>query len=135
MNEAEERFREAERQLDELLRSDEAVLAAQRITMADESARAYHYKNECLSWCYRFETRRARGSEVEKVWVLVSLYEFDTGALKVWRRAEIFQIGQLSRWQNTTEELLPLAEAAQRGLSSIVIEAIRAGESLLANAA
>ena len=135
MNEAEKRFREAERQLDELLRRDEAVIAARGITITDRSARAYHYKNEYLSWVYSFETRRARGSEVEKVWVWVSLYEHDVGVVRVWRRAEIFQLGQLSRWQSTTEQLLALEKAVRDGLSSIVLEAIRAGETAAAGAA
>ena len=134
MDEAEKRFREAERQLDELLRRDGAVIAARGITITDESSRAY-YKNDCLSWSYRFETRRVRGSEVEKVWVLVSLYEHEPASLRVWRRAEIFQIGQVSRWQSTTEEMLPLEEVARGGLSSIVLEAISAGEAAAAAAA
>jgi hypothetical protein len=135
INEAEKRFREAERQLDELLHRDEAIIAARGISIAGESERVYHYKNEYLSWRYRFETRRARGSEIEKVWVLVSLDEFNVVALKVWRRAEIFQVGQLSRWQSTTEELLPLENALRDGLSSIIFEAIRAGEAAAADAA
>jgi hypothetical protein len=134
MDEAEKRFRDAERQLDELLRRDEAVIAARGIIIADESSRAYS-KNDHLSWSYRFETRRARGSEVEKVWVLVSLFEHDPASLRVWRRAEIFQVGQVSRWQSTTEEVLPLGEVARGGLSDIVLEAISAGESAAAAAA
>jgi len=134
MNEAEKRFRDAERRLDELLRRDEAVIAARGIAISDVSARAY-YHNDPLSWSYQFETRRARGSEVEKVWVLVSLYEHDPASLRVWRRAEIFQIGQVSRWKETTEETLPLEEAARVGLSSIVLGAIRSGEEAAAAAA
>lgn len=132
MDEAEKRFREAEHQLDELMRRDEAVIAACGITIFDESARAYHYKNEYLSWSYRFEARRARGSEVEKVWVLVSLDEHDPASLRVWRQAEIFQIGQLSRWRGTTEETLPLGEVARCGLASIVLEAIHMGKAAAA---
>jgi len=133
MSESEKRFRDAERRLDELLRGDEAVIAARGITISDESARAY-YKNDYLSWSYRFETRRVRGSEVEKVWVLVSLYEGDPASLKVWRRAEIFQIGQVSRWQSTTEEKLLLGEVGRGELSNIVLEAISAGEAAAAAA-
>jgi shikimate kinase len=134
-SEAEKEFRKAERQLDELLREEEAVLAAHGITITDDSDRAYHYKNAYLSWRYRFETRRTSGSNVEKVWVSVSLYEQNTETLKIWRRAELFQVGQQSRWQDTTEELLPLAEAARRGLSSIVLEAIGEGANAAADAA
>lgn len=135
IDEAEKLFREAERRLDELLRRDEAVIAGRGVTIADESARAYHYKNECLSWRYRFEIKRARGSEIEKVWVVISLDEADVTAVKVWMRAEIFQVGQFSRWQSTTEELLPLETVVRNGLSGIIFEAISAGEAAAADAA
>lgn len=128
----EKQFREAERQLDELLRRDEPVIAARGVAVSDRSARAYHYKNETLSWDYRFETRRERGSEVEKVSVSVSLREDDAGALRVTRCAEIFQVGKQSRWRSTAEEVLPLDEAVRRGLSSIVLEAISEGEAAAA---
>src|SRR5687767_307735 len=59
-SEVEKRFREAERRLDELLRGDEAALAARGVAVADWSVRAYNYKSEYLCWSYRFETRRAR---------------------------------------------------------------------------
>lgn len=135
MNETEKRFREAERRLDEMLRRDEAVITARGIIISDWSGRTYHYKNEYLSWSYWFETRRARGSEIEKVWVTVSLEEHDVGVVEVRRGAEIFQIGKLSRWQSATEELLPLAEMARLGLASIVLEAIQAGEGEVADVA
>src|SRR5688572_13000499 len=109
-SEVEKRFREAERRLDELLRGDEAALAARGVAVADWSVRAYNYKSEYLCWSYRFETRRARGSEVEKVSVGVSFHEGDEGAVRVWRCAEIFQVGSLSRWKSTTERLLPLED-------------------------
>jgi hypothetical protein len=131
----EKQFREAERQLDELVRKDEAAIAARGIGVADESARSYHYKNESLSWRYRFETRQPRGSEIAKVWVVVSLDEWNVAALKVWRRAEIFQLGQLSRWESTTEEQVPLDTALQAGLSPIIFEAIHSGEVAAENAA
>jgi hypothetical protein len=132
MKDAEKRFREAERQLDELMRRDEAVITARGITISDWSARKYHYKNEHLSWSYWFETRRARGSEIEKVLVVISLNELEASAVSVRRSAEIFQIGKLPRWSSGTEELLPLEEMAHRGLASIVLEAIQAGESEVA---
>jgi hypothetical protein len=134
-SEAENKFREAERQLDLLFREAEPVIAARGISVADDSARSYHYKNEYLSWRYRFETRQPRGSEIAKVWVVVSLDECNLTVLKVWRRAEIFQPGQLSRWESTTEEQVPLDTAMQGGLSSIIVEAIQAGEVAATNAA
>ncbi|HEX8189462.1 MAG TPA: hypothetical protein VF586_13995 [Pyrinomonadaceae bacterium] len=127
MSEEEKRFREAERRLDELLRRDEAVIEARGISVADWSVRAYA-RNDYLSWRYRFETRRARGSEIEKVWVTVSLHEGDA-AVKVWRRAEIFQTGRQSRWHSTAERLTPLQSLVREGLSAVVFEAIRAAEA------
>jgi hypothetical protein len=129
ISEAERRFREAERWLDELLSRDESAITARGVSVTDESGRAYHYQNERLSWRHRFEVRRARGSEIEKVRVIISLGEEDAGALRVWRCAEVFQVGKPSRWVSTTEELLPLPEAARRGLGSLVLEAVRAGEA------
>jgi hypothetical protein len=134
VNETEKRFREAERQLDELLRRDEAIIAARGITIADWSGRKYHYKNEHLSWSYWFETRRARGSEIENVLVAVSLNEHEASTVRVGRSAEIFQIGKLPRWSSGTEELLPLEEMVHRGLANIVLEAIHAGEREVADA-
>ena len=127
ISDAEKRFREAERKLDELLQRDEAIIAAGGISITDESARAYHYKNDYLSWRYSFEARRARESEVERVWVVLSVHEDDEEALRIWRRAEIFQTSKLSRWESTIEEVRPIKEAMRDGLASIVLEAIRGG--------
>jgi hypothetical protein len=132
MHDVEKRFREAERQLDEMFRKDAAALAGRRIAVTEESGRAYHYQNEHLFWRLRFETRSEQGSEIQKVWGWLSLNEHDTNTLKVWRRAEIFQMGKQSRWHDTVEELLPLAEAARRGLASIILEAIDGGEAAAA---
>lgn len=134
MKEEEKLFRESERRLDELMRRDEAAILAEGITITDWSARAYHYKNEHLSWSYWFEIKRARGrgGEIEKVSVTLSLYEHEPDSLRVKSGAEIFQIGQLSRWRDTKEEILSLDEAARRGLSNIVLEAIRAGKTAAA---
>ena len=133
-SEVEKRFREAERRLDELLRRDEAAIAARGVTVTDWSVRAYGYKSEYLRWCYLFETRRPRGSEVEKVMVDVSLDEGEPDALRVWTRAEIFQVSKLSRWQSTAEKLLPLEGVVRRGLAGIVLDAISAGEAAAAAA-
>jgi hypothetical protein len=68
------------------------------------------------------------------VWVTVSLEEHDVGVVEVRRGAEIFQIGKLPRWSSGTEELLPLEEMVHRGLASIVLEGIQAGEGEAADA-
>ncbi|ADB15125.1 hypothetical protein Psta_0435 [Pirellula staleyi DSM 6068] len=125
----EHQFREAEHLLDELLRREQAILIARGIVIVDESARTYHYKNDSLSWSHRFEIRQWRGSEVEKVWVVLSLDESNVVALRVWARAEIFQIGQASRWESTAEELRPMDSVLKTGLSSIILEAICTGQA------
>ncbi len=111
------------------------MLVANGITITDRSSRAYNYKTESLSWYYWFETRRTRGSEVEKVLVSVCLDEANPRVLKIGKLADIFQIGQRSRWQNYTEELLPLENAVRIGLSNIVMEAVRAGKAAAAEVA
>jgi hypothetical protein len=131
----EKRFREAERRLDELLRNDEAKIAAHGIAIADESGRELHYKNEYLEWRYRFEIKRARGFEMEKVWTVVSLDENNVSEVRVWIRAELFQVGQSSRWQSTTEHLLPIERVVQQGLEGVVLEAMREGQAAAAGAA
>jgi hypothetical protein len=132
MTEDKQRFREAERVLDQLVRSDQPQIAAANVIVVDESAREYHYKNQSLSWRYRFEARRTRGSEVEKVWVLGSLTEDEPATLILWRRAELFQPGQLSRWESTTEQRLSLEQVSPLGLASIVLAAIHAGQTAAA---
>ena len=132
--EVEKRFREAERRLDELLRGGGAAIAARGVAITDSSVRTHTYKSEYLCWNHWFETRRARGSEVEKVTVWVSLHEGDEGVVRVWRCAEIFQVGSLSRWRSTAERLLPLEEVARRGLAGVVLEWVSAGEAAAAAA-
>ena len=131
VREEEKQFREAERRLDEVLRGDEAAIAARGVSVTDWSVRA-HVHNDYPRWSYSFETRRPRGSEVEKVTVNVSLDEGEPGVVNVWWRAEIFQLGQLSRWQSTNEMRLSLEGAVRKGLAAIVLEAVGAGEAALA---
>ena len=130
--EVEKRFREAEGRLDELLRRDEAAIAARGVAVTDWCVREYGYHREYLRWGYLFETRRPRGSEIEKVMVEVSLDEGDPSAVRVWRCAEIFQVGSLSRWRSTAERLLPLEDMVRRGLADIVLEWVSAGEAAAA---
>jgi hypothetical protein len=132
MNEAERNFRETERKLDELLSSDEAVIASRGVTVADRSLRAYGAGGDHLSWIHWFEIKRARGSEVEKVRVILSINEQDADLLSVSKCSEIFQIGKQSRWKTTAEEVLSVEEAVRRGLASIVLEAIREGQATAA---
>jgi len=125
-------FREVEGRLDDVLRRDAAVIAAHGVSIADDSARTYHYKNAYLVWSHRFESRRARETDIQKVAVAVTLVEGDVATVTIRRRAEIFQLGKLSRWENTVENRRPLEEILSEGLAAVVLQAIRAGEEAAA---
>ena len=114
MNEIERRFRKAERVLDEMLAVAETTIEERGAAVADWSGRTNHYQNERLSWNYRFETRRPRGAEIEKVSVQVALGEEGPSSITVRRCAEIFQLGKRSRWSNVAKEVIPFGEAARR---------------------
>lgn len=131
VREEEKRFREAEGRLDEMLRRAEVAIAASGVAVSDWSVRAYAH-NDYLRWSHLFETRRPRGSEVEKVMVEVSLDEGEPDAVRVWWRAEIFQVSSLSRWQSAGDKRLPLEGVERQGLVAIVLEAVEAGEAALA---
>ena len=62
-------------------------------------------------------------------WIIraAQVHEADEEALRIWRRAEIFQTSKLSRWESTIEEVRPTKEALRDGLASIVLDAIRGG--------
>jgi hypothetical protein len=122
-------FRDAERQLDDALRRDRATITASGIEVIDDSARTSHYKNGYVSWSLRFESRCARGSEVEKVWGTVSVHEVDPTIAKVWRRAEIFQIGAHPRWEKTDEREMPLQSLLRDGLATTVIQEFAEGKA------
>jgi hypothetical protein len=123
----EAQFRDTELQLDEALRRGREAIVASGVEIFDDSERCYHYKNERLSWSIRFESRRPRGSDIEKVWGRVSVYEDDLTVAKIWRRAEVFQTGQSSRWQETDERAIPLGDLLRSGLATVVAEEIEEG--------
>jgi hypothetical protein len=123
----EARFRRIESQLDSLLQSHESLLAARGISAIDQSVRGYYPNERNLSWSFRFEERRSRGSEVEKVWLTLSLVDTDLTAIGVWRRAEIFQIGSRSSWQQTNESVLSVEAVFAEGLAPIIIREVEAG--------
>ena len=127
--EVEALFREAERQLDDALRRDHTTITAGGVEVFDDSARVYHYKNSSLSWSLRFESRCARGSEVEKIWGTISVHEGDPAAVRIWRRAEIFQTGARPRWEKTDERRMPLQSLLRNGLASLVAEEVADGKA------
>ena len=130
MTPAEAAFRETERRLDELLRRDVESLRRRDISVCDDSGREYHYKNDHLSWSLRFEARRQRGSEIEKITVVLSFTEDDAMSVRVWTRAEIFQIGQTSRWKSEEQSTMSVPHLEDAGLGATVLASIEKGQRL-----
>lgn len=134
MNEnAESRFREAERGLDAILVREREAIEALGISIADQSARSYHYNNETLVWCYRFELRRCRErQDFEKFSLAVSLDEFAPSVVKLRTCTELFQIGQSSRWNNTEESEIALQQLLHDGILSLITRELTLGLALVA---
>jgi hypothetical protein len=128
LSERESQFREAEQQLDALVFRDRAGLETFGIEIADESTRTYA-REPMLVWEYRFESRRPRGSDVEKVTVRLRMDEFDCPRVEVEARAEIFSIGARSRWAQDWERSLSLEALVQQGLGNIVRQCIDDGHA------
>ena len=124
----ESEFRQCERTLDDVLRRDRAAIEARGIAVVDESDRLHHYKNSYLSWRFRFEIVTARGSDHLKVWTVLSIDE-GYSFVRCWTRAEIFQVGQLSRWKETFESFLPFDSVVSRGIATIVLREIHDAEA------
>ena len=128
-SESEARFRDAERQLDDALRRDREAIVSGGIEVFDDSRRLCHYKNESLSWSLRFEARRSRGSAVEKVWGLLSVSERDPTVVTLFRRAEVFEIGQSPRWQKTDERTVSLQALLWIGLGTTIAQEVEEGRA------
>jgi hypothetical protein len=130
----EESFRRIERTLDHLIEVATPKLNELGVAATDESARNYHYKNQFLSWSYRFENRWSfRCSEIALVTSLVTFHEPGdadvTQEVEIWSRSEIFQVGQLSRWEHTEQHSIPIAELTRLGIAEIVCTVIANGRA------
>ena len=134
MNEnAESCFREAERSLDGILAREREAIEALGFSIADQSARTYHYKNETLVWCYWFELRRRRErQDLEKFSLAVSLDEFAPSVVKLRTCTELFQIGQSSRWNKTEESEIALQQLVHDGMLSLITREMTLGMALVA---
>ena len=130
----EEWFRRIERTLDHLVEVATPKLNELGVAATDESARNYHYKNQFLLWSYRFENRRSfRGPEIALVTSRVTFYEpleADVSQeVEIWSRSEIFQVGQLSRWEHTEQHSIPIAELVRIGIAEILRTIIANGHA------
>ncbi len=112
-------FRAIERQLDELVEHDRPFLLKENIQITDASNRNGD-RDGFLSWCYRFERQQGHCPEIARVTVWVTFQEPvhlpTPQEVNIWTRSEIFQIGQISRWQSTQETTLSLKTLQSQGL-------------------
>ncbi len=122
--EVEAHFRESERRLDSLLQRDQQTIMSRGIEVVDRSERRYHYKNQHLSWSHQFEARRPRGSKIEKVRVTLTVLEGDPMGVRLWKCAEVFQIGQSPHWQKTDERVIPLQELLRAGMATTIVHEV-----------
>jgi hypothetical protein len=124
-------FREAERRLDALLTAAREALERDGVTIEDQSARSYHYKNQYLTWAVRLELTWQVSPERARVTVYIEHSELAHGRgapeLRVSRRAEVFQVGKTSRIDVRAERRVPLAVAEREGLGAVVRREIDAG--------
>ena len=125
-------FREVEQVLDPLIIDAVEQFKEHDVTITDESARTYHYKNQFLSWSYRFESQRPyRGPEIASVTVSLTWDEpafVDVPReIRVWSQAAILQIGKVPRWEHTVEQVHPIELVVSRGITTIILEYIRNG--------
>src|SRR5579862_2425170 len=104
-------FREAAAELDTLLAAASDGLVREGLSVVDESARTYHYKNQYLSWCVRLSTEWPIGYERAKITVSLTCNEpveaSDPPKVTARTVAEIFQIGQPSRVREVRESDVP----------------------------
>lgn len=124
--------REVEQILDRLITDTIAQLKEHNVTITDQSARTYHYKNHFLSWSYRFESQRLyRGPEIALVTVSMTWDEpavVDASReIRVWSQAAILQIGKVSRWKHIIEQGYPIEVVISRGVTTIIWEYFRRG--------
>jgi hypothetical protein len=128
---SEAEFRRIESTLDDLLKRDAAALARHDITFTDHSARHYYSDVRALTWCYWFESRRPRASEIEKITIIIQYEEntnlahrAETEAISLVCRSEIFQIGATSRYSKSTSSTCSLNELLE-GIAPLVVPQIQ----------
>lgn len=131
-------FREIEQVLDRLIDDTIAQLKEQNVTITDESARTYHYKNPFLSWSYRFESRRPyRGPEIATVTISITWDEPATveapREIRVWSQTVIQQIGQVPRWEHKAVQDYAVEVIVSHGITPIVWEHLRKGYTAVDN--
>lgn len=138
MDDIEAKFRNTEKILDQLLKTEEQPLLAQDVKIEDRSARTYHYKNQYLFWSHSF--RKEWLVEAERACVTVHLssgepiQSNDPPIVKLDWRAELYSQGKESRIDKRHEESYSLAEIERAGITRLVMKAIQEGAACLPSA-
>jgi hypothetical protein len=134
MSPGESKFREIEQGLDRAVRKSEAQILALGVTAQDRSLRQ-HQRGEYLSWCFEFTKSWELDLETARVRVSLSYQEpvdaSDDAEVRVWRCAEQFRPGQLSRIRQVAERALPVHAFTGSKLGEIVVLEMRGGAHVL----
>jgi hypothetical protein len=121
---AEQAFRKVERQLDELIVAAMPELGAMGLAYTDRSIRTYHYKESYLHWEAAFERRWQSDLFTQQVQIILSYGEpvkpSDPAAVGIFRRAESFMQGQISRVDSRYEESVSLDAMRAKGIAGLV---------------
>jgi hypothetical protein len=137
MSPSEFKFREAEKALDAAVRDVGARLEAIGARIQDRSLRQ-HQRGEYLSLTYEFTKVWELEVETARVRVSLSFGEpvdvADAAEVRVWRCAEQFRPGQLSRVREISESVLSLQALSDSRLGDLVVLEMEKGAHVLCQA-
>jgi len=114
-----------------MMHLDKNALSSDGIAITDCSSRQYHYKNQFLEWCMRFEFRRTGDYEIEKVIVSLVMAERASAVIDVSMVAEIFQLMQAPRWCKSVQTSIGVEALAREGMANLVLRQISEGRALI----
>lgn len=129
-------FADVASRLDHALVQARARIEAEDITIEDRSNRSgFDGGHHFFVWSFWFERRSARGSEIAAAKVDLSFLEPGTTEapriVRATRMAEIFQLGQMSRFKVTKEESYLVDEISSCDLAAFVEDLIKNAEQEL----
>ena len=126
MDRTDDKFNSLACKLDSLVNVLRTEFSELGIDVIDQSNRA-GYRGELPCWSYRFETRVRHEPEVFKVTFTLTIQCDDCSTCTTWLRSEVFQLGQLSRWQKTVEAKIQVHELFEQGVLPVVLRNIDGG--------
>jgi hypothetical protein len=137
MSPGEIKFREIEQTLGAAVREAQARPQTLGVQIDDRSLRQ-HQRGEYLSWAYEFTRSWALELETARVRVSLSYGEpvnaWDSAEVRMWRCAEQFRPGQLSRIREISESTLPVQSLAGSKLGEVVVLEMGKGAHVLCQA-